>query len=167
MAINAAHWHLLLNHIPVIGVPMVAMLLIWGLTKMNEAMVRLALLATIVMGAATWVADLTGGKAEHEIKDAKYAWVSRERIHDHEEAADKAEIAAIATGVLALGVLVMARGGKPPHRAATYGMLFGLGITAVILGWASWEGGKIRHDEFGLTPTLDQAPIPGETPPRP
>ncbi len=167
MMINAAHWHVLLNHIPIIGVPMVAILLLWGLARLNEAMVRLALLATVVMGAATWVVDLTGGKAEDEVKDAKYAWVSRERIHEHEEVAEKAEIAAIATGVLALAVLVMARGGKPPHRTATYGVLLGLVVTAGILGWAGWEGGKIRHDEFGLTVTTDQAPIPGEAAPRP
>lgn len=160
--INAAHWHVLLNHIPIIGVPMVAILLVWGLSKVNEAMIRLALLATVVMGGAAWLVETTGGKAEDEIKDAKYAWVSRERIHDHEEAGEKAEIAAIATGVLALGVLVMARGGKPPHRSATYAVLLGLGVSAALLGWTGWEGGKIRHDEFGLTTTADQAPMPGQ-----
>lgn len=160
--INAAHWHALLNHIPVIGIPMVAILLVWGIAKANEAMVRLALLATVAMAALTWVVDQTGGKAEDEVKDAKLAWVSRPLVEAHEEAAEKAEIAAIVSGVLALGVLVMARGGKPPHRAATYGVLLGLGATATLLALTAWKGGDIRHDEFGISTGNARLESPGE-----
>jgi ferric-dicitrate binding protein FerR (iron transport regulator) len=163
MSINAAHWHALVNHIPIIGVPMVAILLVWGIAKANEAMVRLALLATVVMAGAAWLADNTGGKAEHEVKDAKLAWVSRHLIHEHEEVAEKAELAAIVTGVLALGVLVMARGGRPPIRPATYGVLLGLGVTAALLAVTAWKGGDIRHDEFGISTGNARLETPSET----
>ena len=149
--INAPHWHVLLNHIPIIGVPMVAILLAWGLAKANDAMIRLALIATVAMAGAAWLADTTGGKAEDALDDAKVTWFSEDRIHDHEEAGEKAEIAAIVTGVLALGTLVLARGGKPLNRLATRGVLLGLGTSAVLLAWTGWEGGKIRHDEFGMS----------------
>ncbi|MES2124069.1 MAG: hypothetical protein V4503_05215 [Gemmatimonadota bacterium] len=162
MNITPAHWHVLINHIPIIGVPMVAILLVWGLTKVNEGMIRLALIATVLMGGATWLADFTGGKAEDDVKDGKYAWVSEHIIHEHEEAAEKAEIAGIATGVLALLVLVMARGGKAPNKKAVYGVLLGLGVTATLLAWTAWEGGDIRHDEFGMTPAAERIDKPGE-----
>lgn len=149
--INAPHWHMLLNHIPIIGVPMVVILLGWGLAKANDAMIRLALIATVAMAGAAWLADTTGGRAEEALEDAKVTWFSEDRIHEHEEAGEKAEIAAIVTGVLALGTLVLARGGKSPNRWATRGVLLGLGTSAVLLAWTGWEGGKIRHDEFGLT----------------
>lgn len=165
--INAAHWHVLLNHIPIIGLPMVALLLAWGVARANDAVIRLALIATVLMGAATWVVVLTGTSAAEEVKAAKYAWVKRDVIEEHEEAGEKAEIAAIVTGVLALTVLVIARGGKPPHRRATLGVLLGLGISAVLLGWTGWEGGGIRHDEFVANPTAAQPPIPRETTPTP
>lgn len=150
--INAPHWHVLLNHIPIIGVPMVAILLAWGLAKANDAMIRLALVATVLMAGAAWLANTTGGKAEEALEDAKVTWFSEDRIHEHEEAGEKAEIAAIVTGVLALATLVLARGGKSPNRLATRGVLLGLGTSAVLLAWTGWEGGKIRHDEFGMTP---------------
>lgn len=158
--INAAHWHLLLNHIPIVGVPLVAVVLVWGLARAQEALVRIALVGAVAMAAAAWLADTTGEPAEHEIKDAKYAWVDRRLIHEHEEAAEKAGLAAYLTGALALGTLVLARGGKPPHRGAASAVLLGLGITTALLTWTAWEGGKIRHDEFGLTPGATTAPPP-------
>lgn len=156
--INAAHWHALVNHIPIIGVPMIAILLGWGLARANDAMIRLALVATIAMAGAAWLADTTGGKAEHEIKDANYAWVKRDLIHEHEEAGEKAEIATIVTGVLALATLVLGRGGKPLNRLLTRGVLLGLATSAVLLIWTGWEGGAIRHDEFGMKSTGAVAP---------
>ena len=158
--ITAAHWHVLLNHIPIVGVPMVAILLGWGLAKANDAMIRLALIATVLMAGAAWLADTTGGKAEDEVKDAKYAWVNNDRISEHEEAGEKAEIAAIITGVLALGTLVLARGGKSPNRKAALGVLLGLGATSLLLAWTGWEGGKIRHEEFGRSPATSQTAMP-------
>ena len=163
--INNAHWHVLLNHIPIIGVPMVAILLAWGIARANDAMVRLALVATVLMAGTAWLANFTGGRAEDEIKDAKYAWVSRDLIEEHEEAGDKSQIAAIVTGVLALGTLILARGGKSPHRTATLGVLLSLGTTAVLLGWTGWEGGKIRHNEFGVV--TDSTALPAGAVPEP
>lgn len=156
--INAAHWHVLLNHIPIVGVPMVAILLAWGLARANDAMIRLALIAAVVMAGSAWLANTTGGKAEDGLKDAKVTWLSEDRIHEHEEAGEKAEIAAIITGVLALGTLVLARGGKSPNRKAALGVLLGLGASAVLLAWTGWEGGKIRHDEFGVAANGAVAP---------
>ncbi|MEP6591877.1 MAG: hypothetical protein ABJC19_11910 [Gemmatimonadota bacterium] len=164
MTITASHWHLLVNHIPIIGVPMIAILLVWGLATLNAGMVRLALLATVVMAGAVWLATTTGDNAKDELREAKYTWVSRHLIHDHEEAADKAQIAGIATGVLALAVLVMARGGKTPDRRGLYVVLVGLVATTGLLAWTGWKGGDIRHDEFGMTPAAERIDPPGELP---
>lgn len=161
--INAAHWHLIVNHFPVIGLPILAAILVWGMARGHQAVIRVALVGAVVMAGIALLASSTGEKAEHEIKDAKYAWVDRELIHDHEEAADKAKLAAILTGLLALGALVQARGGKAPHKTLTALSLFGMGVTAALMVWTTWEGGKIRHDELGHAPTLRASPpIGGE-----
>lgn len=155
--ITAAHWHILLNHVPIIGVPLVALLLAWGLMRREEANIRAALYGTVLLAFATFVVDQTGDKAKADIRDQ--AWANRDLIHGHEEAADKALFAGITVGVLALGTLVLSRGGKPVRRDAALVVLAGLGATAVILAWTAWEGGKIRHSEFGLG-----APTPVVTP---
>jgi hypothetical protein len=46
----------------------------------------------------------------------------------------------------------MARGGKPFSRTLGLVTLGLIVFAAMGAAWAGWEGGKIRHTEFGLTP---------------
>jgi hypothetical protein len=158
--ITPAHWHVLLNHIPIVGLPIIAALLLWGLARREDAVIRVALIGAILVAAGTWVVDLTGDPANHEIRSA--AWYQKPVEHAHEQAGGRANIAAIVAGVAALATLIMARGGKPFKRPAALGVLFLLGVAAVLSGWAGWQGGKIRHSEFGLTapPTAESTPPP-------
>jgi hypothetical protein len=148
--ITPAHLHVLLNHIPIIGLPIMAALLIWGLLRREDAVIRVALIGTVLVAIGTWGVDLTGDPAIDDIRDQ--AWFNRAVVHAHEDAGDKTNILAIVAGIAALGTLVMARGGKPVSRPFAVGSLLLLAFAAMCAFWAGWEGGKIRHTEFGLTP---------------
>jgi hypothetical protein len=148
--ITPAHVHILVNHIPIIGLPLIALLLLWGLARGQDAVLRAALLGTVLIAAGTWLTDFTGDGAKDDIRHL--AWAEKDVITAHEDAGDRANILAIITGVAALGTLVLARGGRPVRRPVATGVLGLLVVSAALAGWAGWQGGKIRHAEFGLTP---------------
>lgn len=154
--ITPAHLHVLLNHIPIIGLPIMAALLIWGLVRREDAVIRVALIGTIIVALGTWGVDLTGDPAIDDIRHAD--WYQRQVVHTHEEAGDKTNILAIVAGVAALATLVIARGGKPIARTIAFVTLMLLVAAAIAAAWAGWEGGKIRHTEFELTPAVAARP---------
>jgi hypothetical protein len=156
--ITPAHLHVLLNHIPIVGLPIMAALLIWGLLRREDAVIRVALIGTIIVAIGTWGVDFTGDPAIDDIRHAD--WFQREVVHTHEEAGDKTNILAIVAGVAALATLVVARGGKPISRPLTFVTLLLLIFAAMCAAWAGWEGGKIRHNEFGNTPAAATAATP-------
>lgn len=157
--ITPAHLHVLVNHIPVIGLPIILILLLWGLVRREDAVLRAALIGTVLLAVGTWFADFTGDGAKDDIR--RLAWVNKDVISDHEEAGDQTEIAAIATGVIALATLVLARAGRPLRRPLVLVTAALLLVSSLLAARAAWRGGKIRHDEFGLTPARagpDSAP---------
>ncbi len=148
--ITPAHWHVIINHAPLVGVPAAAMLLAWGLLWREEAVLRVALLAAILGAASAWLTDYTGDGAKHDIRAEP--WATRAVISAHEHAGDNAMIVSLVAGAAAIGTLVLARKKTPVHRGAAMGVLVLLLAASGFLGWAGWQGGKIRHTEFGLTP---------------
>ncbi len=144
--ITPAHLHILVNHIPVIGVPLVALLLAWGIFRRHDLVIRAALYGAILMAGGSFLADQTGDGAKDNIEHE--AWVKKEAIQAHEDAADYANIAALVTGAAALVLLVMARGGKPVHRVGATVVLVATVVTGAAMARTGWEGGKIRHSEF-------------------
>ncbi len=150
MIINDAHLHLLTNHIPVVGVPLIAILLAWGLLGRHDAVVRIALIGAVLMAPLTRIASWSGQEAEEIVEET--TWSSHDLIHEHEELGEKAEWLSYLTAALALGALVVSRGGAP-KRGASAAVLVSMIATAVLLGMTSYEGGKIRHDEVhGVAP---------------
>jgi hypothetical protein len=148
--ITAAHLHVLVNHIPIVGLPIILLLLAWGLARREDAVVRAALIGTVLLAAGTWFTDYTGDGAKDDIRHLP--WANKAVITAHEDAGDQAELVAIATGVVALATLVLARGGRPLRRPLLFVVLAMLVGSSALVALAGWRGGKIRHDEFGLTP---------------
>lgn len=148
--ITPAHLHVLVNHIPVIGLPIILLLLLWGLARREDAVVRAALIGTVLLAAGTWFADFTGDGAKDDIR--QLAWANKDVITAHEDAGDQLEIVAIATGVVALATLILARGGRPMRRPLVLVMVVLLLGASLVAARVAWRGGKIRHNEFGLTP---------------
>lgn len=143
---NPAHLHLMLNHLPVIGVPLIAALLVWALIRGSREIQRVALGATVIVAALTYPVFLTGAPAEERIEDA--AWASETRIHEHEERAEAALIAVLVTGVIAGLGLWQSRGNRPTNRRLGGLTLGGLAVSAGLLGWTALLGGPIRHEEI-------------------
>ena len=101
------HLHLLINHLPLIGSLFALVLGLYGAARRQPAVVRAAFLTLIVSGVGSFAATRTGEGAEDAVE--ALPGVSEAILHEHEEAADVANSAAIALALLALGVLVWRR----------------------------------------------------------
>ena len=155
---SVVHLHLMLNHVPVIG--MVFALLILGVAawRRNDGMGKLGLVVMVGLAAVTAVVFLTGEPAEEAVE--KVAGVSEAMIHPHEEAAEAALIVTAIAGLLALVALgVYLRRALP--RWVTGAAFTAALVASTMLGWAANLGGQIRHTEIGGTAATSSGEVEG------
>jgi hypothetical protein len=142
---NLAHLHLMLTHLPVIGTPAVAALLLWALIRGSRELLRTAVGAAVIVAAISYPVFLTGEPAEDQVENA--TWYQERMVHDHEERAEVALIAVLVTGLVAAVTLWQSRAGRDVPKATARLTLAGLAVSSALFGWAALAGGVIRHDE--------------------
>ena len=143
---NAAHLHVILNHIPVIGVPIGFALLIYGLLRKSTEVVRAALLVLIGMGIVAIPTFLSGQAAEDIVEHLP--GVSHDVIENHEGAATIAFAVTLALGTVALAALLWSfRSGAVGVPLVIFLLLFSGGVSGWLARTANL-GGQIRHTEF-------------------
>lgn len=83
---NGAHWHLVLNHLPII-IPMVGLLvMVFGLLLKSEILKRAAY-SIYVLGALTAIAAFFTGEGAEEVVE-KINGIDERFIKSHEEVAE-------------------------------------------------------------------------------
>jgi hypothetical protein len=143
---NAPHWHLAINHLPVVGVLFVAVLLGYAVVRGRGELYGVCLGALVLLALATVAVFFTGRSADDALME--FADVDDKLVHLHEGAANIAFIGMSVLGIVALATLWFGR--KLPHISR--------GMAAVILALAMIEtalmaraanlGGNIRHPEI-------------------
>jgi xanthine/uracil permease len=147
MPIDAAHLHLMLNHLPVIGAPLLLLLLTLGLLRRSRELTLVSLSLIVGLAAATTLVYLTGEPAEELVEHA--SWFREALTETHEEQATVSFVAALVTGLLAAAALVF-RSRPEAARWLTRAVWGTLVATTLLLGWTAWTGGQIRHEEVRL-----------------
>ena len=140
------HLHLLLNHVPVVGMAFVLLILGVALWRQNDGMGRLGLAVMLGLSVITTAVFLTGEPTEEAVEGV--VGVSESMIHPHEEAAEASLIATSIVGVLALVALGVYRRRTLP-RWVTGAALAAALVASTMLGWTANLGGQIRHTEIG------------------
>src|SRR5688572_23069651 len=97
------HLHLLLNHVPVIGIVFVLGVLLAALWRRNSDVAKAGLSALVAVALDTVAVFFTGEPAEEAVENL--AGVSDAVIHAHEDAALYSFIATGAAGAIALYLL--------------------------------------------------------------
>ncbi len=155
---NAAHLHLIINHIPVVGSVGVALILLYGFVKKNEEIKKLALLLLILISSITFLVSRSGHQAE-DIAE-KFPGVTESLIEAHEEAGEKAFIAIEIAGGLALLSLLAGLKSKSIASGLTFLVLLSSLASAGLMAWTAKLGGVIRHPEarsdFQASSTLSE-----------
>jgi len=146
---DATHIHLLVNHLPIIGSILGALVLIHGIwTKSNPTKIA-AYNLFILSSIGAVVAFLTGEGAEESVENIP--GVMEATIERHEEFALFALIALIILGLLSIiGVFVTLRK-SPLTRFMAFVILFISLISFGIAARTGYLGGQIRHSELNAT----------------
>lgn len=142
---NFAYLHLIMNHIPLIGIPVALLFLAHGLWKNNTATRRFALLVLVGLAAMVLPVYLTGEPAEEVVEHLP--GVAESFIESHEDAAKFSLILTLATGAFAFITLWFQKNGSVT-RLLNLGVMGIATLALLSLAYTASLGGKIRHTEF-------------------
>ena len=141
------HIHVLINHLPVIGLAMAILALVLALMHHSRKTEMVALILVLVAAASAWPVVFTGQHAYKTVRamtdDGGTDWLDA-----HMERAEKAAPAFYALALLAAAALVV------PHKwpRTTRPLAIATLALAVLCegagGWIALAGGQIRHPEF-------------------
>ena len=142
---SIVHLHLLLNHVPVVGILFALLLFAAAIFLRETVSTRFALGFSAAIALVALAVYFTGEPAEEAIE--KLAGISERVIEQHEEAAELSTIAMSMFGALALAALVIFRKRKMPRWVGAAGLAGTIVLTA-LMGWTANLGGQIRHSEI-------------------
>lgn len=145
---NTAHWHLLLNHLPIVGTIIGTLILVAGFIFKNNSTIKQTALGVFVFSALCAIpAYLTGEGAEEVVE--KLPGVTENIIESHE---DLGKIFLIVVGTLGMLSLVTFFSERFKSKAASVLyvaiLITALG-TSVFAKQVGTSGGEIRHTEIG------------------
>ncbi len=144
---NVVHLHLILNHVPALGVVFAGLLLGIALWHRSAQFQRVALVMMVGCALVAIAVYLTGKGAEDTVEHI--TGVSEAAIDRHEDAAVASVVAIGVLGGLALvGVLLFRKATAVPTAFAA-GLLALTLTTTGLFAWAGYLGGQIRHSELG------------------
>jgi uncharacterized membrane protein len=144
---DLTYLHLILNHIPVIGVIIGFLILAWATLRGYEEVKNTGLVVLVLTALVAIPVYLTGEPAEEVVEHLP--GVSEQIIELHEGAALYSLILVIVSGALALLALVAKRflSAKVSVVAVYACLVFSL-IAAASLAYTANLGGQIRHSEI-------------------
>ncbi len=143
---NNAHFHLVVNHLPIIF-PMAGIIaLLVGFFTQSEAVKRTAYLFFIIGAISAGVAMASGEGAEEVVE--KIGGISENFIHRHEEAAELFAILSYILGGLSLASLWASWKQKPYATAAAVVVLIFAVVVLFFAKQTGTTGGEIRHTEI-------------------
>jgi uncharacterized membrane protein len=144
---NAAHIHLMLNHLPVIGLLFATVLLFVG-TARNDASLLKAGWVVLIFAALIAVPVLKSGENAEEIVE-KINEVDHSVVHEHEEAAEKSIYLLFALA-LSSGVSWLLYVRKQWSAIRGYLLALGSLVGFAYMCYVAYTGGLIRHPEIGF-----------------
>ena len=143
---NWAHVHLLINHIPVMGLIGGVLLLGYAIARKSAEATMLSFVLFALIAVATIGVFVAGEEAEDVVKNLP--GVTEAYIGRHEEAAEPTLIVIEALGVLAIAGLVLLRRKGAIPRWLVLAVLGTSLVASVAVGFTAYLGGQIRHTEI-------------------
>jgi uncharacterized membrane protein len=142
---NGAHLHLILSHLPVLGVGFGTGLLAVGFLRRNRMLQQSGLVVLVLAGLAAVGTYLTGEAAEETLE--RRLTDGGPFIERHEELAVVGLVMAVTAALTAAGTLAIGR-----KRAALSRTLVALNLamavtTSLMFVWVANLGGQIGHPE--------------------
>ena len=143
---NDAHWHLVVNHFPIIGTIFGLGILISGLVLKNKTAVNIAYILFVISAIFGFASMYTGEGAEEMVENLPN--VGDQIIHEHEEMAEKAIVFMAILGILSFVNLFALIRSLSFAKILTYVTLIFSLLTFGIYAKTGNLGGQIRHTEI-------------------
>ncbi len=143
---NGAHWHLALNHLPII-IPFVGICILIGGFIFKSDIVKRTAFAVFILGALTALPAFLTGEGAEEIAE-NLSGVTKSIIHDHEELAETFAILSYLLG--GLSIVGLWSNLKQKSFANIMAALVIIASLAVLYfgKQTGTSGGEIRHTEI-------------------
>jgi uncharacterized membrane protein len=146
---DLVHIHLLLNHVPVIGLMIGFFILAWGMFRRSGELKDAGLMVLFVTSLVAIPVYLTGEPAEEAVE--KLAGVSEQIIELHEDAAMISLVLCIAVGIAAFITLLAKRFlSETPVMLGTILVLVLSAAAGGSIAYTANLGGQVRHSEIRL-----------------
>jgi uncharacterized membrane protein len=143
---NQAHFHLMVNHLPIILPIAGVVVLVGGMIVRSELVKRMAYLLFSI-GAVAALSAMTSGEGAEEVVE-NIAGVTENYIHEHEEKAEVFALMSYILGALSLVGLWASWKGKSYAKLLAFAIL-ALSLVVLFLGkQTGTSGGEIRHTEI-------------------
>jgi uncharacterized membrane protein len=143
---NQAHWHLVVNHLPIIFPIVGLIVIITGIIFKSEAIKRTSFLIFII-GALSAIAAMNTGEGAEEIVE-EISGISENYIETHEESAETFAVLAYILGALSLLSLWASIKKKSFSSILTISTLVFAFVVLFFGKEAGTTGGEIRHTEI-------------------
>ena len=143
---NDAHYHLIVNHLPIVGLLIGILVLIAGLV-FNKTEVKLTALGIFIFSAITSIAAFYTGEGAEEVVE-NLEGISETLIHTHEEYAETFYTLTLILGGLSLLTFILE---LKKMKFTKYLMIICLLIAlvdGVLATYVGSSGGEIRHSEI-------------------
>ncbi|MDP4798122.1 MAG: hypothetical protein NWR50_04595 [Crocinitomicaceae bacterium] len=149
---NQAHFHLMVNHLPIILPIAGVVVLVGGMIVRSELVKRMAYILFSI-GAVAALSAMTSGEGAEEVVE-NIAGVTENYIHEHEEKADVFALMSYILGALSLVGLWASWKGKRFSKLLSFAILV-LSLVVLFLGkQTGTSGGEIRHTEIRSGQTI-------------
>jgi len=143
---TAAHVHLLLNHIPILGSIFGLLVLCYGMLRKSDEIKKTSLGVFVITALLTIPVYLTGDGAAQIVSNLP--GVSTAIIQQHDQAATITMVAIEILGAVSLLCLCLSWRSRRELRSwMTLGVLILAMISSGLGAWTGSIGGQIRHTE--------------------
>jgi uncharacterized membrane protein len=143
---NGAHWHLVVNHLPIIFPLVGVIVLVTGLISKSEAVKRTAFMI-FIFGALASIAAMTTGEGAEEVVE-KINGVTENYIKSHEERAETfALLSYILGGISLFGLWASFKQKTFSNIVAIATLVFAF-VVLYFGKQTGTTGGEIRHTEI-------------------
>jgi len=143
---NDAHFHLVVNHLPIIFPVVGVIVMIGGIIFRSEAVKRMAYVIFILTAFATIAAMSSGEGAEEVVENI--GGIEESFIESHEESAETFALLAYVLGAISLFGLWAS---LKRHKFSTIVSMITIAFALLVLYFAKQTGttgGEIRHTEI-------------------
>ncbi|MEP0984360.1 hypothetical protein [Ekhidna sp.] len=143
---NNAHFHLVVNHLPIVGLLIGILTLIAGLL-LRQREVKLTALSVFIFSAITSIVAFYTGEGAEEVME-NISGISETLIHTHEEYAESFFTFTLILGSLSLVGFIAEIKNFKYSKHLIYLILLLAMADGVLAKYVGTSGGEIRHTEI-------------------